>query len=211
VKTGSSRLGLGGEAGQVLVIAGPALAAAVVGTIVQPQAFTFLGPWWGAGIAAGIVWNAVGLLFWGVAAVDLVVAFRADALATKRSFGLVRHPIFAWWLWFLVPGAALILNSWLFILADIAFFIGAVRGARAEEAALTARYGAAYDAYRSRVRMLVPIPHLRPLTIRRLVAFAGGGAVAVVAAVLGFALVARPVMLGYGQGKLETTVFAGDD
>lgn len=207
-----SRPSLMGEAGRLGLVAGPILAIAVLLTVVAPDAVSFLGPFWGAGIAAGIVLGGLGMVFWGFAAVGLLRAWRADRLATAGAFGLVRHPIFAWWIWFVLPAAALIVDSWALLLCAAAILVAAIPAARREEAAMEARYGEVYASYRSRVRMLVPLPRLRPVTLRRIAGFVGIAAAAAVVAALSFYAIVRPVMLGLGvSGEERAARMAGDD
>jgi protein-S-isoprenylcysteine O-methyltransferase Ste14 len=192
-----------GEAPRLFAYASPALLAAVAPTALWPDAFGFLGKFYGVGIAAGIVLASLGLVFWISAAVALIRAYREDRLATGGAYGLSRHPIIAWWVFFVLPPVALITNSWLFLGAALALGLLALPFMRAEEAELSGRFGEAHGAYRARVRMLFPLPRIRPLTLGRLAAGAGLAALAAAVAAASFFLLVRPVMLGLGVSRAE--------
>lgn len=196
--TRPARPSLLGEAPRLVPFLLPPLGAAVAARILAPEATRWTGILRGAAFAAGLELAAVGLLFWASAAFGLVRAFRAGRLATRGAYGLCRHPIFSWWIFFVLPAAALILDAWPFLACAAAFYALARGGARREEEELRARFGKAYEDYAARVRPLLPLPILRPLSARRLArglaGLAGLGAFAL--AVLVF-LVA-PLASGYG-------------
>jgi protein-S-isoprenylcysteine O-methyltransferase Ste14 len=205
---GGERLSLLGDAGRLVVRVGPIVAAAVVATVIWPESFRFLGKLWGVGIAGGIVLAAVGFVFWASAARGLVRAYADDRLAKRGAYGLCRHPIFAWWIFFILPPAALITNSWLFLVA--AFL--AIPSMRREDSALAARYGEEHGEYARRVRALVPIPRLLPLTPRRVASGVALVAVVGIASVVAFYAVVRPVMLGLGVSAAEArAALPGDE
>jgi protein-S-isoprenylcysteine O-methyltransferase Ste14 len=188
------------------------VAAAVLATAIRPESFGFLGKLWGVGIAGGIVLAAVGLVFWASAARGLVRAYAADRLAKRGAYGLCRHPIFAWWIFFILPPAALITNSWLFLVAALAAALLAIPSMRREDSALAARYGEEHAEYARRVRALVPIPRLLPLTRRRVASGVALVAVVGIASVVAFYAVVRPVMLGLGVSAAEArAALPGDE
>lgn len=164
----SSNRTLMGDAPRLLVIAAPALLAAAVLTMLFPQAFSFTLRFRGVFLSIAILLGAVAVPFWASAAYELVRTWKEKRLSTRGAYGLCRHPIFAVWIWFLLPIGAFVFDSWLFLAADAVFFAAAVIGARREEEELVAEFGEAYEAYRERVRSLVPLPRIRPLTGRRI-------------------------------------------
>lgn len=141
----------------------PILVGAIALTAIWPETWGFLGPLARVGRIAGFAIGGAGLVFWASAAAGLLRAYKADRLCTTGAYGLCRHPIFAWWVFFVLPPVALVLDSWLFLVAA-ALVAWAVRPAMAdEEAFLIGRYGDAYRDYALRVPRLVP----RPPSIRR--------------------------------------------
>ncbi|MFW5786354.1 MAG: methyltransferase family protein [bacterium] len=211
-RSSGARMPLLGDAPRLAAIVAPVVGAAVVLTVVWPERFTFLGKFWGVGVAAGIVLAAVGVVFWVSAAVGLIRAYGRDRPATRGAFGLARHPIFAWWVFFILPPAALITNSWLFLIAAVFAGVATVPSMRREDIALAARYGEAYEAYRGRVRALVPIPRLLPITVERVSRGIGILALTGAMSLLAFYAVVRPVMLGLGVTAEEHRApMAGDD
>lgn len=156
-----------GEAKRLVVLFLPPFVVAVIARILLPRSFSFLGKWFGVGLAVGIELFAVGLLFWASAAMRLIDAFRAGRLATRGAYGLCRHPIFAWWIYFVLPSLALLLDSWLFAGLAILVYVLALDGAKKEEAALLASFGDEYRLYATKVRRLLPVPHFKPFAVRR--------------------------------------------
>lgn len=158
----SPRMSIMGEADKVAPRLLPALLLAIVATALWPDWFGFLGPFAGVGRMAGLAIGAIGLVFWASAGIGLVRAYRVDRLCTTGAFGLCRHPIFAWWVFFVLPPLGLIFDSWPFLVT--AMYVGvAVRPAmEAEEAYLVKRYGEAYERYAREVHRIVPFPRLRP-------------------------------------------------
>ncbi len=149
-----------GDAPKLFLFVMPLLAGAVIVSVVWPEGIGFMGPVWKIGRIVGIVLAAIGIVFWASAAVSLVSAYKEDRLATKGAYGLSRHPIFAWWIFFVLPPAALIINSWPFLVVAFIMFLIAVPAARREDAYLQQRYGEAFTEYQSKVRRILPLPKL---------------------------------------------------
>lgn len=201
-----------GEARGLLPVVGPTLVLAVVATLLVPDRVAFLGPFVGAGRAAGLLLASVGVAFWLASAIALVAALRSGRFTRTGAFALVRHPIFAWWIWFVLPSVALIVDSWPFLIAAAVFFAASLPAARREDEQLVERFAAEADAYRREVRALVPVPRLRGLSLRRVASWAAAGSIAVVSASIGFALLVRPIMLSFGtEPELRAAVMAGDE
>ncbi len=193
----------GGTAKRTALAGAPPFITALLLTLVFPGSFAFMGRLVGVAMAAGIELAAVGLAFVLSAAVSLAVARKTGRLATWWSYGLSRHPMFAWWIWSVLPALALALNSWLFILAAIVTYITSRRVAKAEDDALWERFGRPFAIYEVRVRFSLPFPRLRPFAFRRYLKAAGVLALlAVFALGVEFAAV-RPVILRLGATWVE--------
>ena|GEM_PF-328862 len=212
-KTSASKsMDLMGEAKRLVVLFLPPFIVAIIAKILLPRSFFFLGKWFGVGLAVGIELFAVGLLFWASAAVRLIAAFRAGRLATRGAYGLCRHPIFAWWIYFVLPALALCLDSWLFAALAVFLYFLARDGAQKEEATLLANFGDEYSAYAAKVRRLLPIPRFKPVTARRwgraLLGLLGLGLFALAVLVL----VIAPVASRMGTTSEERSrAYAGDE
>jgi len=101
------------------------------------------------------------LLSLGFAAYLMTVAWflaarRNGALVTTGTFRIVRHPLYATWLWLIFPGIALLCRSWLALgvvpvgYATFRAFI------KYEEDELERRFGREYETYRWRVNQIFP-------------------------------------------------------
>jgi protein-S-isoprenylcysteine O-methyltransferase Ste14 len=192
-----------GEARRFLLPLSPVLVVAILLTAIYPTAFRFLGRYWGVGVIVGIELAAVGLVFWALATVPLVRAYRADRLATRGAFALSRHPIFAWWVFFILPAAAFITNSWLFLVAALAIGLLLRPAMKKEDTYLAYRYPEAHRPYRAQVRRLLPVPRVGPVSFRRYARGAGVLALLGVFALGVFLSVGIPVLERLGATRAE--------
>jgi protein-S-isoprenylcysteine O-methyltransferase Ste14 len=181
----------------------PAFFAALVPSLLFQGDFRFTGRLDGVAVAAGIELAAVGLAFWAGAVFALIMALRRGRLATRGAFGLCRHPTYAWWVWSVVPSCALIMDSWLFLPLALYSYVATRILAKREDDALWEHFGREFAAYEVKVRLLFPLPRLRPIRFRRL------WKAAVSCAALGLFMCAayfafvRPVILRMGLSRAE--------
>ncbi len=200
-----TRISTGGKALRIALAGALPLLAAVLLTLAFPESFRFAGRFVGVAVAAGIELAAVGLAFVLSAALSSLRARGRGRLATRWAYGLSRHPMFAWWIWSVLPSLALLCNSWLFIAAALAAYIASRRTAKAEDDGLWERFGRPFAIYEVRVRFSLPIPRLRPFSFRRYLKAAGVLAVLALFA-LGVELGAvRPVILRLGATRSEAS------
>ena len=64
--------------------------------------------------AAGSLLIIIGVIFLFNALVSAHTAYSSGKLATSGVFGICRHPVYAAWAVFIVPGIAVLSGSWLF-------------------------------------------------------------------------------------------------
>lgn len=168
----------------LLAVLGPAIAF----TVAWPDVSGFAGRFQTVARVAGAEWFVVGLAFWASAAVGLVRAWRADELCTHGAYGLCRHPIFAWWVLFVLPSVALFFDAWPFFVAAVGVWLIVRPAMRSEDAYVARRFPEEHAVYRTNVRPLWPLPYLHTLTPRRLAAMALFAAVLVGVGVYAVAL-----------------------
>jgi protein-S-isoprenylcysteine O-methyltransferase Ste14 len=85
-----------------------------------------------------------------------IVALKQDhELVTGGPYALVRHPIYTGLL-FGFLGSAIALGQWRGLLAVAIVYLALLRKYKLEERWMRERFGVAYDAYRARVKALVP-------------------------------------------------------
>ena len=206
------KLDILGEAGRLAAVFMPLLILSTVAEVLFPRAFSFLGKWFGVGKAAGTEWFAFGLLFWASAALRLIPALGKGRLATRGAYGLCRHPIFAWWIYFVLPAVSLFLDSWIFAALTALLYFLAREAAVREEATLAEKFGDEYRRYAERTRRLLPLPRFRPFSFRRY-----GKAAASLAGFAVFALAVllpavRPIVLTMGTSAAERgRSYSGDE
>lgn len=200
-----------GAAPRIVPVLVPGLVAAGAASAFLPRLASFQGILRGLGFAAGLWWAALGLAFYADVVVRLLRALAGRRLAAGGTYAACRHPLFAWWIFFVLPSAALLLDNWLFLACMPLLFLAAARAAKEEEAALEAELGDEYRRYRERVRFLVPIPRrVRPplAAFGRLVLFALAVGLYSAAA---YALLVAPVMNRFGAtGREAAAALPGD-
>jgi protein-S-isoprenylcysteine O-methyltransferase Ste14 len=183
----------------------PAFCAALVPSLLFPGAFLFTGRFHGAAAAAGIELAAAGFAFWAAAVFTLIVALRRGRLATRGAFGLCRHPTYAWWVWSVVPACALIMDSWLFLPLALYSYVVARIIAKREDDDLWEHFGREFAGYEVRVRLLFPLPRLRPIRFRRLWKAAVSCAALGLFVLAVYVLAVRPVILRLGVSRAEAS------
>ena len=86
---------------------------------------------------------------------------RRDQLATTGIFGVVRNPIYAAWIIFIIPGLVLLLRFWpMFFAPFLAYGLFKMLVGK-EEKYLEERFGETYLEYKARVPEVFPWGHRR--------------------------------------------------
>jgi len=80
-----------------------------------------------------------------------------DQLCTKGPFRYVRHPMYAAWITFICPGAALYLNSWWCLFWVLLVHVLWHQLVKEEEKIMLATFGDAYRAYAARTGRFFPV------------------------------------------------------
>jgi protein-S-isoprenylcysteine O-methyltransferase Ste14 len=98
-----------------------------------------------------------------VGAAAIAVSFRRLSGARQRGdlcttgpYRYVRHPLYATWIWLVLPGVTLLLGLPLLATASPVMYVVTRRALRGEEERLRATFGAEYEAYAARTNALVP-------------------------------------------------------
>jgi protein-S-isoprenylcysteine O-methyltransferase Ste14 len=106
----------------------------------------------------GALLIVAGVPFFFVSAVAAHRAYREGRLLTRGVYGLCRHPIYAAWVVFLVPGMVLIARTWLGLSLPVFMYVLLRILVREEEAYLEDRFGEEYRLYRASVPAVLPLP-----------------------------------------------------
>jgi protein-S-isoprenylcysteine O-methyltransferase Ste14 len=110
----------------------------------------------------------VGLSFLCVGAPIFIISLKVflegsgkGQLVTTSFFSIVRNPIYASWILFLLPGFAILCRSWLMLGTSIIAYIFFRLFIKEEDDWLQEKFGQAYLDYKSRVNELFPFPRLQ--------------------------------------------------
>lgn len=112
-------------------------------------------------VTLGTLLIVLGLIVMISGGATVMHAYNQDTLCTRGICGVCRHPIYAAWVVFLVPGIALLLNSWITLAAVPVLYVALRWFVRDEEAYLERRFGDEYRAYKRRVPAILPLGWLR--------------------------------------------------
>ncbi len=146
-----------GDGPKIMLVASPFIAAAIVARVVWPQLMR-IGLPEGFLTVSGLVLVALGVLLWLSAIVVFVREFPKGHLITTGPYALCRHPIYASFALFVLPGVGLLTGSWAFFIAAAALLAASKHYVRGEDAHLARLFGAEYHLYRARVPEFFPLP-----------------------------------------------------
>ena len=144
-----------GQGGKIILFTLPSLIAGIwVNTYLPhiaalPAAISFIRP-------VGYLLLLPGLILWGTAIYQLLTGFPKGKLVTSGAYGVVRNPIYASVIWFILPGVSLLTLTWVYLVASVFLYAGVMLFIGTEEKQLTQAFGKQYQAYIARVDRLVP-------------------------------------------------------
>jgi protein-S-isoprenylcysteine O-methyltransferase Ste14 len=151
-----------GSGPKIMLVALPFLAGAIVARVWWPQAMRLTAEPSPLLATLGAALFGLGLGFWAWSVVTFVREFPAGTLITTGPFALCRHPIYASVSLFVLPGVALLANSWAFFAAAAVMAAASARFSREEDAELEKTFGLEHRLYRARVPALFPVPQPPP-------------------------------------------------
>ena len=107
----------------------------------------------------GALWVMMGLCMYAAAFVSLRKGFgRRKMLVTHGLYAILRHPLYASSIFFIIPGVALIFHSWLLLPTPVVAYVAFRIVIPAEDRNLHEQYGQEFDRYRERTNAIFPIP-----------------------------------------------------
>jgi len=106
---------------------------------------------------AGIALIVLGMIFLAASRKSLKRAFHAGVLCTRGVYGMCRHPVYAAWVIFLVPGLVLLVNSWAGLTIPPVMYVILKILVSKEELYLDQRFGDEYRSYKERVPAVLPL------------------------------------------------------
>jgi protein-S-isoprenylcysteine O-methyltransferase Ste14 len=148
-------LGVGPKIGRIVI---PYLAITITLTILFPEKLTF-------GIAAqqplliaGIILLAIALMLYIATLRLMLPGIRNNLLVTGGTYRLCRNPLYAALILFLIPGLALVLNSWIVLTTSIVGYLLFRRFVHEEEELLERIFGEDFRRYRESTSCFFPFP-----------------------------------------------------
>jgi len=104
----------------------------------------------------GIVFIVIGLPFLIISAIAIMHAYNSDRLVTDGIYRCCRNPIYTAWTVFIVPGIALLTNSWIILTVPIFMYVALRFLITKEEVYLSERFGSVYLDYKKSVPCILP-------------------------------------------------------
>jgi protein-S-isoprenylcysteine O-methyltransferase Ste14 len=125
----------------------PWVAATVLMTLLFPGWTTFPGdfkPWtfW-----VGLLWLIPGLIIYTISGRMLIRAVNEGRLITSGPYRFCRNPLYSMIILHIIPGVALMLNSWLMLTSVVVGYIAFKRSIREEYQEMEGTFGETYRDY----------------------------------------------------------------
>jgi protein-S-isoprenylcysteine O-methyltransferase Ste14 len=108
------------------------------------------------GAIAAVFLLVIGISFFIASVIAVTRAYNANRLVTSGPFGCCRHPLYASWVVFIVPGIALLVHSWIGLTTPLFMFAVLRMLVKKEERYLEAEFGDAYLKYKKQVPRMMP-------------------------------------------------------
>jgi len=104
----------------------------------------------------GILLIVVGIPFFITSVITAMRAYNADDLVTDGIFRCCRHPLYASWVVFIVPGIVLLAQNWIALTTPIFMYLILHKLVEKEERYLSSVFGSAYEEYQEKVPRILP-------------------------------------------------------
>ena len=109
----------------------------------------------------GALLVVTGICVYAAAYVSLQRGLRKGTLVTCGMYAIVRHPLYASSILFIIPGAALAFRSWLLLPMPAVAYVAFRIFIPGEEQGLSEQYGEDFRLYRQRTNAIFPVPRRR--------------------------------------------------
>ena len=106
----------------------------------------------------GALLVVTGICAYAAALVSLRRGLRQGALVTRGLYAIVRHPLYASSILFVIPGIALVFRSWLLLPMPAVAYVAFRVFIPGEERDLREQYGEEFDRYRNTTNAVFPTP-----------------------------------------------------
>ena len=158
-----SFLGVGPKIARITL---PWLALTILITIMKKELFVFTDASRGTVRIAGFIVLGVGLIFYFVTVRGLLKGLKETRLMTTGGYFLCQNPLYASLILLLIPGIALISNSWLILTTSVIGFITFKIHIKSEYSELERIFGESYLKYKMETPEFFPFPLKKLILIK---------------------------------------------
>lgn len=153
-----SKMNFFGAGPKIGAIALPWLAASIIITLKFRNTFAFFKDGNRIMFYAGIAVLVAGLIFYFITVPSLLKGLKESRLVKTGTFSLCCNPLYAAIILMIVPGMALIMNSWLVLTTSIAGYLTFKAFIKSEYNEMESIFGEDYRKYRSETPEFFPFP-----------------------------------------------------
>ena len=107
----------------------------------------------------GIPLFILGIILHIISAVTMVKGFKKEILLATGMYSISRNPMYSTFIFLIIPGISLIINSWLVLTSSLVMFILFIIFIHEEEQYLEEKFGKEYINYKNKVGLLLPKIH----------------------------------------------------
>ncbi|MFX1259693.1 MAG: methyltransferase [Promethearchaeota archaeon] len=107
-------------------------------------------------VILGFILITIGFFIWSKSRKAINKAYKESKLVTTGIYGHMRHPLYASFILFLIPGVACLFNSWILFLIPIICYIIFRITIKKEENYCMEKFGEKYAHYRESVYAIFP-------------------------------------------------------
>jgi protein-S-isoprenylcysteine O-methyltransferase Ste14 len=150
-----SFLGAGPKIARIML---PWLALTIFLTIMKKELFVFSGGGSRFIRDAGFIVLGAGLIFYFITVRGLLKGLKETKLMTTGGYFLCQNPLYASLILLIIPGMALLLNSWLILTTSVIGFIMFKLHIKSEYSDLERVFGESYLKYKSETPEFFPFP-----------------------------------------------------
>lgn len=143
---------------KIALSAFPLLVAGIIISLYYPGVFAFPGIIYRSLALWGILLLAAGIIFYLLTVRVLIKGLRSTRLVTGGTFYLCKNPLYASFILLLLPGLALVLDSWLILAISLVAYLVFKLSIRSEYREMEKFFGKEWTAYSRETPELLPFP-----------------------------------------------------
>ena len=114
-------------------------------------------------ITIGIILILIGIPLCIISVFAINRAYNSGKLVTRGIYRCCRHPMYASWVVFIVPGMVLLANSWIGLTVPLVMYVLLCILVKKEEIYLGEQFGEEYVEYKKKVPSVLPIGWIKSL------------------------------------------------